>query len=183
MQDTGRIFQISVSRGGVPKRRVEEAVVTARGINGDWQRDQRADGSPEQAVCLFAIEQIALLRAEGHRVFAGSTGENVTTEGVDWDEVTPGTRIVLGSSVVLEVTDYASPCWKNAQWFINGNFQRISQDTHPGSSRAYARVVQGGAIREGDVVHLIVGDAIERVLRRQPPAVRWPRDFQGPATK
>ena len=177
MASTGRVFQISVSRGGVPKHRVGEAAVSLDGLAGDSQRDLRVHGGPDRAVCIFAVEQIALLRMEGHRVAAGSLGENITTEGVDWNDVTPGARVQFGAAVVVEITDYASPCWKNAQWFIDGNFNRISQETHPGSSRVYARVLKAGAIREGDAILVTNGDAIERVLRRQPVAVRWPRDF------
>ena len=178
METNGRIFQLSVSSGGVPKHRIPEAGVTFRGLAGDSQRDLRAHGSPEQALCIFAIEQIALMRIEGHRLGAGATGENITIEGIDWNEVTPGTRLRLGEDVLVEVTSYASPCWKNAQWFIDGNIHRIDQETHPGSSRVYGRVLSEGHIREGDPVQLLNGDAIDRVVRRQVPAFRWPRDFQ-----
>ena len=178
MQSTGRVFQLSVSGGGVPKHRIGEAAVSLAGLAGDSQRDLRAHGGPDRAVCIFAVEQIALLRIEGHRVAAGSLGENIAIEGVDWSEVTPGVRIQFGDDVLVEVTDYASPCWKNAQWFIDGNFNRISQETHPGSSRVYARVLQTGTIHEGDPVVVMNGDAIDRVWRRQPIAVRWPRDFR-----
>ncbi len=177
MQTSGRIFQINVSGGGVPKLRVEHAEVTARGLAGDRQRDLRAHGSPDQALCIFSVEQLAILRLEGHRVSAGATGENITTEGIDWAEVTPGCRLAIGKDVLVEITAYASPCWKNARWFTNGNIQRIDQVTHPGSSRVYARVIRTGHIQEGDPIELMNGDAIDRVLRRQVPAFRWPRDF------
>jgi MOSC domain-containing protein YiiM len=177
MELPGRIFQINVSDGGVPKHRILDAQVTERGLVGDRQKDLRAHGGTLRAICLFAIEQIATMRIEGHRISAGATGENVTTEGIPWHEVTPGSRFKLGDEVVLEVTGYADSCWKNAQWFINGNTQRIDQDTHPGSSRVYARVVQEGTIHEGDRVVLYNGDAIDRVVRRQPVTFRWPRDF------
>lgn len=178
MIDKGRIFQISVSNGGVPKHRIVEAEVGSEGLVGDRQRDLRAHGGPERAVCLFAIEQIALLRLEGHRMAAGSLGENITTEHIEWNEVAPGSRIKLGDEVLVEVTDYASPCWKNAQWFHDGNINRINQATHPGSSRVYARVIRGGTIREGDRIEAMNGDAIDRVVRRQPHTFRWPRDFE-----
>lgn len=178
MEATGRVFQLSVSAGGVPKHRVFEAEVTELGLSGDRQRDLRVHGGPERAVCLFAIEQIALMRDEGHRLGAGSTGENVTTEGIDWSLIGPGSRMTMGDGVVVEVTGYASPCWKNAQWFKDGNMQRINQATHPGSSRVYARVLQTGKVREGDPILVNYGDAIDRVVRRQLPAHRWPRDFR-----
>ncbi len=175
---TGRIFQINVSQGGVPKRRVETATVTYRGLSGDRQTDLRAHGSPEQALCIFGIEQIAALRAEGHRVFAGATGENITIEGIDWSLLTPGTRLTIGGRAVAEITDYASPCWKNAQWFTNGNFHRIDQSLFPQSARVYARVLKQGPIAEGDDVVVTLEDAIDRVPRRQAIPIRWPADFR-----
>ena len=161
----------------MPKLRVSEAEVTYRGLVGDRQRDLRAHGSPDQALCLFAVEQIATMRMEGHRLAAGSTGENITTEGIEWSLVAPGARLQLGKEVLVEVTDYATPCWKNAQWFIDGNIHRMDQSTHPGSSRVYARVLEPGRIREGDPIRAAYGDAIDRVVRLQVPAFRWPRDF------
>lgn len=178
MQYTGRIFQLNVSGGGVPKLPVEHAVVTARGITTDRQADLRAHGSPEQALCLYSAEILERLRAEGHRVYAGCTGENITVEGIDWGLMTPGTRLWLGTDVVAEITDYASPCTKNARWFRLGDYARMSQDLHPGWSRVYAKVVTGGELRPGDAVTIEPADAIDRVMRRRIPAFRWPRDFE-----
>lgn len=178
MEQVGRIFQLSVSHGGVPKSRVEKAIATEHGLDGDRQADLRAHGGPERALCLFAVEQLAIMQAEGHRVFAGATGENITIEGIEWDRVVPGVLLYLGDEVVAEVTDYTAPCIKNARWFINGNFNRMSHALFPGSSRVYARVLQGGLLREGDAVRLANDNAIDRVVRRQVPAHRWPRDFR-----
>src|SRR5206468_11979480 len=80
----GRIVQISVSRGGVPKTTIEQAHVTALGLEGDAHRDREHHGGPERAVCLYALEAIASLRAEGHDIVPGAIGENVTVEGLDW---------------------------------------------------------------------------------------------------
>ena len=40
---------------------------------------------------------------------------------------------------------------KNAQWFNDGNFRRIDHNLHPGWSRAYAWVLEGGPIAPGAV--------------------------------
>lgn len=177
MQLMGRVFQLSISGGGVPKHRIPSGEVGPAGLAGDSQRDLRAHGGPDRALCIYAVEQLALLRMQGHRLAAGSLGENVTTEGIDWSEVTPGVRLRFGPDVLVEVTEYAAPCWKNARWFTDRNFNRISQETHPGSSRVYARILCRGTISEGDPVVLLGSDAIDRVRRHQPVAVRWPRDF------
>jgi MOSC domain-containing protein YiiM len=83
----------------------------------------------------------------------------------------------LGGEVLVEVTTYASPCWKNARSFLGGDVDRMSQSRHPGESRVYARVRRGGEIRVGDPVELICLDAAARTARQQPHTYRWPRDF------
>ena len=155
------IHQINVSRGGVPKLPVDEARVEALGLDGDVHLNLVHHGGPDRAVSLWALERIQALAAEGHPIAAGSAGENVTTQGLDWALVVPGARLRLGADVVLEITRYAPPCRQNARWFRDGDFTRISQKTHPGWSRAYARVVAGGVIRPGDEIV---------VLGRQAPA-------------
>jgi MOSC domain-containing protein YiiM len=49
----GRIVQISVSNGGVPKTAVPEARITEEGVEGDRQRHTEIHGGPDRAVCLF----------------------------------------------------------------------------------------------------------------------------------
>ncbi len=177
MGDKGSIFQINVSRGGVPKLPIAEATVDLRGITVDSCTDGRHHGRPEQALCLYSIERLLVLRTEGHAVSPGCTGENITTVDLDWKHVTPGARLRLGGELVIEITGFAAPCWKNARWFKHGDFSRLDEALHPGSGRAYARVLSGGMIRQGDVITPISETTAERVARLQPKTFRWPRDF------
>ena len=175
---SGAIFQINVSNGGVPKLPVETARVDRLGITRDRHGDLRHHGSPEQALCLFAIERLALLAAEGHHVAPGLTGENITLIDIDWDLIVPGRQMLLGDDVLCEVTDSASPCQKIARYFKNGDFTRVSQDVHPGFSRVYARVITEGDIRTGDSATIADSEsAADRLHRLQPRTYRWPRDF------
>jgi MOSC domain-containing protein YiiM len=151
----GRIVQISVSPGGVPKLPVLSARVTELGLEGDLHRDMEHHGGPERALCIFAMEQIQVLQAEGHDVFPGAIGENLTVEGLDWERVTPGSRLELGAGVLIEVTRYTSPCFKIKSRFADGDISRVSQKSHPGGSRVYARVLTTGVIRQGDTVRLV----------------------------
>jgi MOSC domain-containing protein YiiM len=153
----GRIVQVGISPGGVPKRAVPEARVGWLGLEGDGHRDREHHGGPERAVCLFAMEQIEKLAAEGHPVAPGALGENVTVAGLDWALVVPGARLRLGPDVLLEVTRYTSPCVNIRASFRGGDYARVSQKRHPGWSRVYARVVEEGAIRPGDDVVLEPG--------------------------
>lgn len=147
-----RIVQISVSRGGVPKTAVPMARVTTEGLEGDAQRDREHHGGRERAVCLYSIEAIERLQAEGHSIAPGSIGENVTVEGLDWSALVPGDHLLLGDHVLVQVTRYTSPCVNIQGSFKDGEFGRVSQKRHPGWSRVYARVLVEGTIRRADPV-------------------------------
>lgn len=146
------LHQISVSDGGVPKLPVLEARITVDGVVGDRQRNREVHGGVEQAVCLFSLEVIEALQAEGHSIKPGSSGENLTIAGLAWARLKPGDRLRLGDAVLLEIASYTAPCKHNAQWFQGGDFSRISQKLHPGWSRMYARVLAEGVVRPGDKV-------------------------------
>ena len=155
MAAAGRIVQLSVSAGGVPKHAVASALVTRLGLEGDVHRDEEHHGGPERAVCLFSLEAIRALAAEGHAITPGAIGENVTTEGVDWTRVVPETYLLLGERVLLQVTRYTSPCFKIGPAFVAREFGRVSQKRHPGWSRVYARVVAEGRLHAGDCVRIV----------------------------
>ena len=155
MSALGKIAQINVSGGGVPKLPITEARVTELGVEGDQHRDLRYHGGPERALCLFPLERIHDLQAEGHAIVPGAIGENITVEGIDWAAVVPGTRLSLGDEVLVEVTRYTTPCFKIKEVFKAGDFARVSQKQNPGDSRVYARVLRTGAIRAGDPIRLL----------------------------
>jgi MOSC domain-containing protein YiiM len=162
----GRIVQINISPGGVPKTPVAMARVGMLGLEGDAHRDTENHGGPERAVCLYAMEAIRALQSEGHPIVPGAIGENVTVEGLDWSAVVPGSRVLLGDRVVLEVTRYASPCGNITSAFRDGNYARVSQKRSPGQSRVYARVMRPGFIRQGDPVRLLTeAEAAEALAR------------------
>ena len=144
-------MSINTSNGGVPKLAVSEARVTVNGVAGDRQRDRRYHGGPDRAVCLYSLEIIQALQAEGHPIGFGSAGENLTVSGVDWGIVVPGRCMRVGQ-VLLELTKYANPCSNLVPYFRDGAFTRISQKIHPGSGRLYARVLEEGVVRIGDTV-------------------------------
>ena len=155
MSEVGRIVQLSVSNGGVPKRAVATARITRFGLEGDAHRNREHHGGPERAVCLFAMEAIRELQGEGHPLVPGALGENVTVEGLDWSAVQPGARLQLGDEVLLEVTRYTTPCFNIRPAFRGGDYSLVSQKRHPGRSRVYARVIATGTLRSGDPARLL----------------------------
>jgi len=157
---SGRIFQLNSSDGGVPKLAVREAYLTTTGLEGDRQRDRRYHGGPERALCLYALERILELQAEGHPIFPGSAGENVTVTGLDWATLKPGVKLALGDEVVVEISSYTTPCRIIGESFLDGGFKRILQKMHPGDSRLYARVLQTGRLAVGQPIRLLDGELL-----------------------
>lgn len=149
------VTHINISNGGVPKLPIERAVIGTLGVEGDRQANTEHHGGPERALCLFSLEKIEALQAEGHAIVPGGAGENVTITGLDWDDVAPGTQLRLGESVLIEITGYTAPCYKIEANFSAGDFNRINQKTNPGWSRAYAKVIEGGPLLPGDAVELL----------------------------
>lgn len=143
-----RVFSLQVSDGGVPKLAVREAMVTPLGLAGDRQRNLKYHGGPDRAVCFYSLELITALQLEGHRVFPGALGENVTLVDVDWAQMKSDARLRLGE-VVVELTAFAPPCSTIAGAFIDRQFKRVSQKLHPGWSRIYCRVLSPGLLRVG----------------------------------
>lgn len=149
------IFSLNRSDGGVPKLPIHEAAVTVDGLAGDRQRNLKYHGGPQRALCLYSLESIVALQGEGHPIFPGSVGENVTLAGVDWQTLTPGSRLRLGPEVEIEITDYAVPCSTIRDSFADQRSIHISQKLHPGSSRLYARVLREGTLRVGQPVEIL----------------------------
>lgn len=150
-RSTGTVAGVFASGGGVPKRPIEKAAVGYRGVEGDRQAERQHHGRVWQALCIWSADVVERLHGDGHPIALGNAGENVSIAGVHWASLRPGTRIAIGD-VLTEVSAYATPCKKNAAWFVDGDFNRMSHDREPGVSRLYASVLEDGIIRPGDPV-------------------------------
>jgi MOSC domain-containing protein YiiM len=146
----GRVAQINVSNGGVPKLPVDAVAVDYAGIIGDNQASRQHHGRPWQALSLWSTEVIEALQAKGHPVQPGSAGENLTISGVDWSGIRPGMLLQIGE-VFCEISCYTMPCTKIAAAFSDRDHARIDYRRGP-ASRVYATVVVPGRIAAGDQV-------------------------------
>ena len=100
----------------------------------------------KREVCLFDMETYEALRREGMKVGPGSFGENIVTNGVPFDQVKPGDRMVFADGSEIEITMVRVPC---------SNLTQIDErlpDTIVGRSGWMGQVVNGGTVRPGDAV-------------------------------
>ena len=153
MIENGIVFSINSSPGGVPKLPVGEAMVTVAGLDSDSHRNLKYHGGPDRAICIFSLERILALQKEGHPIGTGTTGENLTLTGIDWDLDVPGATLETGDAL-FEIVSYTTPCRTIRESFIDERFSRLSQKHYPGWSRVYARVLREGMIRTGDAAVL-----------------------------
>lgn len=152
----GRVASVNVSPGGVPKKPVPSAWVGRLGLDVDAHDEpEPIHGGPDQAVCLYSIEAIARVAADGHAAFPGAYGENLTLEGIDWAGLREGDRMAIGADgLEIELTKLDAPCQTIAHWFVDGKIARISPKLHPEDSRWYARVLVEGPVQPGDRVEV-----------------------------
>ena len=159
---TGSIIQINISPGGIPKRPIPEATVTAEGILGDRWSHPDIHGGPKQALLLITSEGIEELIAQGYPLFHGALGENLTINGLDRRQMRVGQRYRAGN-VFLELTKLRGPCTtldvygpaiKHAIYDAQVKAGDASTPRW-GLSGFYARVLKGGTIRPRDIIALV----------------------------
>ena len=150
----GRVHQINISSGGIPKLPIAIANVTKRGIDGDSWAHPRYHGGPKQALLLIALEDLESLKRLGYDVYPGALGENLTISGIDMRQVRFGDRFRAGE-VLLEITKLRQPC--RTVDAIRKGIQLELYDKSPGSPRwgaggFYARVLEPGTILPGAII-------------------------------
>ncbi len=159
---TGSILQINISPGGIPKRPIPEAVVTAEGIRGDSWAHSNIHGGPDKALLLITSEGIEELIAQGYALYPGALGENLTTQGLDRRQMRPGQRYRAGE-VVLELTKLRTPCTALDIYGPSINQSIYDAEVNVGDASSprwglsgfYARVIRAGILRSRDIIGLV----------------------------
>ena len=150
-----KIYSINVNpAGGVPKTPIEKVFIGLNNVQGDKQNDLLYHGGPTRAVCLFSLERIVALQKEGHPIQPGTSGENLTIEGLDWGLMVKGAKFSIGE-VEIELTGPAPPCKTISDSFGSEGFNRISEKKYPGWSRWYASVNKEGLVSQNDELLII----------------------------
>lgn len=143
MTPSGTVLAVCTGTGGIPKSPVDEAQLGPLGLEGD-RHSIPEHGGADRAVCLFAWEDYARLKAAGVSADSpGTFGENILTQGLDYSKVRPGDHLHLSGGAVLEVFDVREPCATLQQ--LDPRFP----DLLIGRSGFLCRVVKGGTLAKG----------------------------------
>ncbi|MCP4601568.1 MAG: MOSC domain-containing protein [Proteobacteria bacterium] len=130
---------------GTRKNPVQEAkLLQDYGIEGDAHA-----GPWHRQVSFLASESIERSRKQGLDVTFGDFAENIATEGIDWLKIPIGTKVQLGDTALVEITQIGKECHnKCAIYYMAG-------DCIMPQEGIFARVLKGGKIRCGDTMQII----------------------------
>jgi MOSC domain-containing protein YiiM len=146
-QGTLRAVCISANKGERKKNIGTGTLLENHGLAndahaGDWHRQ----------VSLLAVESIAKMQAAGLDVGAGDFAENLTTEGLDLCHLPIGTRLAVGESCLLEITQIGKICHDRCAIFYQAG------DCVMPREGIFARVLNGGDVSEGDAVRVLIAE-------------------------
>ena len=155
----GRVHSLNVKpkvpgERGLPKQPVASVEVTANGVVGDFNRyrTEAKGGTPDMAVLIMPLETLNEIQADGWPVEPGHIGENITTTGIRYADLPPGTRVRIGESV-LEITEACEPCVNLGHLPYVGRVRTVEFiRTMIGRRGWYARVIRPGVVNTGDAV-------------------------------
>ena len=131
---------------GTPKTTISEGRLIADfGFEGDAHA-----GKWHRQVSLLAKESIAKaagMRTDGlcHGMFA----ENITTEGITLHTLPVGTKLQIGDSAVIEISQIGKECHDGC-----AIRQLVGQCIMP-KEGVFARVIEGGIVRAGDSITVL----------------------------
>lgn len=141
----GRILAVSISeKAGTRKTSVPVGVLREDyGFVGD------AHAGTERQVSLLAQESVDVMRDEGLVLHAGDFGENFTVCGLELHTLPVGTRLSVGPTAVLKVTQVGKDCHEECE--IRTQTGRCVMPTHG----IFAKVTAGGEVKAGDDIEVV----------------------------
>ncbi len=110
--------------------------------------DAHADPGSHRQLSLLAIESVNKMQGRGLELGPGDFAENLTTEGVDLVSLPVGTRLHVGSEIILELTQHGKECHSGC-----AIFQKLGTCIMPREG-IFARILQGGTVRAGDSIRV-----------------------------
>ena len=146
----GRIRAISVSKNrGTRKYNVPAAELEVGfGIAGDAH-----GGNWHRQVSLLGQESIEKMIAKGAKVTAGDFAENITTEGIDLQSLTIGSKLRVGSDAEVEITQFGKKCHQECEIL-----KQVGDCIMPREG-VFAKVTKSGGIEVGDTVEVLNGQS------------------------
>lgn len=140
---------------GLPKQPILEAHISDTYVANDYNiyRMESKGNTKDRAVLIYTKDMLDTLNTEGWALKPGDIGENLTIDGLKYEEIELGDRLIIGD-VILEISEICNPCMNLAVLPYVGK-EKMNQFiiTMKGRRGWYARVLQTGKVHTGDIVH------------------------------
>ena len=141
----GEIVSINISTmKGTRKVPVQEATINELGLEGDAHA-----GKWHRQVSLLAKESIIKARNWGLDVSNGDFAENITTRGLTLHKLKVGTKLII-NDVILEVSQIGKKRHEDCE------IKRLTGKCIMPIEGVFAKVIQGGKIKVGDSIQVLV---------------------------
>jgi MOSC domain-containing protein YiiM len=150
--------------------RLSITMVAGRGIEGDVHFGpfvkhrylaRRAPRAPNiRQVHLIPIELLHELRRAGYDVEPGDLGENITTAGLDLEELPLGTELRIGCATI-RLTGLRTPCVLIDRFKAGLKTRLVAERSGPPFRAGVMAIVSGGGL-------VVPGDAIRAILPATP---------------
>lgn len=137
----GRIAAVCISeKKGTPKKDIGKCLA----VKGFGMANDAHAGS-ERQVSLLPLESVVKFRekAKGIDIPCGTFGENILTEGIDYEKCSVGTRLRCGEAL-LEITQIGKSCHSDCL------IRQTAGDCIMPREGVFAKVLEGGYITVGD---------------------------------
>lgn len=118
-------------------------------VPGSGLKDDAHAGPWHRQVSLLALESIDKMREKGLDVNPGDFAENITTQGLLLNVLPVGTRLQVGESVLLEVTQIGKVCHDRCAIYYQAG------DCVMPREGIFAEVLQGGTVKTGDLIKVL----------------------------
>lgn len=146
----GRILAVCISeRKGERKKAISSGLLIENfGLQGDAHA-----GDWHRQISLLGDESVDKMRAAGLDVGAGDFAENLTIVGINLPLLPIGTRLRVGATALLEVTQIGKECHHHC-----AIYQQIGDCVMPREG-IFARVLRGGPVAKDDSVVVVEAEA------------------------
>jgi molybdopterin adenylyltransferase len=115
--------------------------------------DAHADCNTHRQVSLLTTTSIEKMRKLGLDVGCGDFAENLTIEGIELTSLPVGTRVAVGTDIILEISQIGKECHTKC-----AIYHQVGTCIMP-EEGIFARVIRGGRVKAGDSITILPGKA------------------------
>lgn len=148
------VFHGKKVRTGMCKVPVSEALQLGQlGFERDGVADLKHHGGADKAACVYSADHYPYWRnVLGQDLPPAAFGENLSVSGLNEDDVCIGDIFRVGTALV-QVSQPRQPCSTLAARYNRSDMVKLVVDS--GRTGFYFKVLQNGAVRQGDRISLI----------------------------